>query len=271
MTAVLVPGLALGGVLAVAAAWSSLARPGPLPHLGVGALAGVAVTLGARLDAAPAAVAFVLVAAVGGGLAWLAHALDHRLRVGVAAPVALTDVAVLAGAVALVGVLAPLNVGPSASGVSGPLGGVPGTVGGLAAFAIGGGAAVVLVSPAMAARVGGAGRSAQRWGAAGAALAASAVLAGGALTAPDVGGEVAVLVAADPVGLALRTVAAALAGRGQPAEAAVAGLGLGFGEVLLRVVDPTGATAVLPAVSVAVLAIAGARPPGDEQAAAGWA
>lgn len=253
VSVVIVPGLSLGGVLAVAACWSRAARSGPLPHLGVGALAAVAVALGTRLDAAPAPLAFVLVMVAGGGLGRLAQELDERWGDS-AMPVPLLDVAVLGGCVVLVGVLTPVSLA-AAAGPAGPLGGLPGTAGGVAAFAIGVGSAFVLVS----ARVGGRVRSVmtppRRWGVAGAAVAASAVLAAGALSPLPAAPDLIVMVAADPVGLALRAVAAAVAGRGDPGEAAAAGLGLGFVEALLRAVDPSGATAVLPAVAVAILGI----------------
>lgn len=255
VTAVIVPGLALGGVLAVAACWSRSARTGPLPHLAVGALAAVAVALGTRLDAAPAPLVFFLVVVAGGGMGRLARELDVRLPAGRAVPVPLSDVALLGGAIAMVGVLTPVGLGVVAVGPVGPLGGLPGTVGGLAAVVIGVGSAFVLVSARVAVRFASVLTPERRWGVAGGAVAASAVLASGALSPFPAAPELVMIVAADPVGLALRTVAAAVAGRGEAGEAAAAGLGLGFVEALLRAVDPSGVTAVLPAVAVAILGI----------------
>lgn len=270
MTAGVVQGLALGGVLAVGGGWSRAARTGPLPHLGLGALAGVAVALGARLTGAPAPLAFLLVAVAGGFLGRLALLVDQRVQAGPGGSAALGDVAVLGAAVGLVGVLvplsaAPLGVPPFGAGAlatgAAPLGATAGPGGALAALLVGGGVAVALHSSRIERLVPGGLSPARRWSMAGAGLAGSAVLGGGVLAATEPAVNAAVLGAADPVGLALRIAAAALAGRGNAAEAAGAGLGLGLTEALVRVVDPTGATILLPTIALAVLSVvAGWRP-----------
>lgn len=279
MAAGIVQGLALGGVLAVGAAWSRTVRTGPLPHLGVGALAGLAVALAARMTAVPAVLGFLLVVAAGGFLGRLALLLDQRMRWDRGGPVALGDVAVLAAAVAAVGVLvpldaAPLGVPPFGAGAlatgAPPLGGTTGLAGALGALAIGGGAAVALTSSRVERRLPGGLSRTRRWSVAGAALAAGAVLGGGVLAATDAAANTAVLSAADPVGLALRVAAGALAGRGNAAEAAGAGFGLGLTEALVRVLDPTGGTILLPAIGLALLGVVlGWRPGHDVPAAAG--
>lgn len=264
VTAGVVQGLALGGVLAVGAAWSRAARAGPLPHLGVGALAGVAVALGARLVAAPAPVSFLLVVAAGGYLGRLALLLDQRVAGAPHSSTALGDAAVLAAAVAVVGMLvplsaAPLGVPPFGAGAlatgAAPLGATAGPAGAVGALLVGGGVAVALCSSRLGRRVPDWVTPAHRWSLAGAGLAGSAVLGGGALAATEPALNAAVLTAADPVGLALRVAAAGLAGRGSTTEAAAAGLGLGLTESLVRVVDPTGATILLPTIGVALLSV----------------
>lgn len=234
-----VEGLGLGGVLAVAAAWSRATREGLLPHLGIGGLAAVAIALGARLPgSAPAVLVGVMVA--GAGLARLGLVLDQRAGADRQAPPLLSDVALLGAAVALVGVLAPAGV--AAAGW--PLGGTPGPAGGLGALAVGAMGAVLLARAGVVPLL-------PRWSLAGASLAGSALLAAGFLTP---GGATPAL-AADPTGLALRAAAAGLAGRGSPREAAIAGFGIGLAEALVRAADPSGATALLPALGVALLAV----------------
>lgn len=273
MTAGIVQGLALGGVLAVGAAWSRAARVGPLPHLGLGASAGIAVVLGARLTAVPAILGFLLVVAAGGFLGRLALLLDQRVRGTPHMPTALGDVAVLAAAVAVVGLLVPLDTAPLgvspfgssalATGAA-PLGGTAGLGGALGALVIGGGGAIALTSSRVERRVPGGLTRARWWSAAGAVLVASALLGGGTLGATEPAANAAALSAADPVGLALRVAAGALAGRGSAAQAAGAGFGLGLTEGLLRVLDPTGATVLLPAVGLAMLSVIfGWRPGAD--------
>lgn len=264
VTAGVVQGLALGGVLAVGAAWSRTARGGPLPHLGLGALAGVAVALGARLAAAPAPLGLLLVIVAGGFLGRLALALDQRVAGGPHESVGLADVAVLGAAVVIVGVLvplgaAPLGVPPFGAGAlatgAAPLGATAGPAGAVAALLLGGGAAIVLCSSRVDRRVPGGFPPARRWSLAGAGLAGSAVLGGGVLATTEPAVNAAVLGVADPVGLALRVAAAALAGRGNATEAAGAGLGLGLTEALVRVADPTGATVLLPTIGLALLSV----------------
>lgn len=270
-------GLALGAVLAVAAAWSRSVRPGPLPHVGVGALAGVAVAMGARLSALPAAAVVLAVVVAGGVLGRLALWLDSRTPQE--SPAALADAAVLAAAIACVGLLAPLDRAPFGSPPLGggalptgaqPLGGVPGALSGVAAVALGATAAVALVTPRVGRVLPGGLTAQRRWLIAGAALCGSAALAGGVVSSPDPDAAAMILAGADPVGMAVRSTAAALAGRGRATEAAAAGLGLGLAEALVRLLDPTGATVLLPAIGVGILAVlSGWRPdgplPGAEQ------
>ncbi|HVM00940.1 MAG TPA: hypothetical protein VM324_16745 [Egibacteraceae bacterium] len=264
LSAGVVQGLALGGVLAVAAGWSRSARGGMLPHLGVGAVGGVAVALGARLSALPPVLAFVVVGAAGAVLGRLALLLDERARDVPQRPSAIGDVAVLGAAVACVGLLvplqaAPLGMPPLAAGAlpmgASPVGGTGGVAGGLGAFVLGAGAAFLLVSSRGQRLLPGGLNPGRRWAASGAALAASTVLAGGVLVTADEAARAVVLAGADPVGLAVRAAAAALAGRGSTTEAAAAGLGLGVAEALVRLIDPTGATILLPAIGIAVLSV----------------
>lgn len=255
-------GLALGGVLAIAGAWS-LRAGGALPHLGVGAVAGVAVALGGRLALVPLWAAVVLVLLAGAACGRLAWSLDARVRSVAGRPAVTADVAVLGAAVATVGLLVPVGAAPAVyppltaavlpSGVP-VLGGWPGLPGGVAALALGG-AAVWLLASSWASTATGERLGARRWAAAGAALAGAVVLGGGALVAGDAGARGAVLAAADPVGLAIRASAAALAGRGSTWRAAAAGLALGVAETLARVLDPTGAVVMLPAVAVVLMSV----------------
>lgn len=255
-------GLALGGVLAIAGAWSLRSGGGALPHLGVGAVAGVAVALGGRLATVPSWVTVLLVLLAGAVCGRLAWSLDTRVRAVAGRPAVAADVAVLGAAVATVGLLVPVGAAPAVypplsaavlpSGVP-VLGGWPGLPAGLAALVLGGAAVWLLASWAPTAT--GERPGARRWAAAGAALAGAAVLGGGALVAGDAAARGAVLAAADPVGLAIRASAAALAGRGSTWRAAAAGLALGVAETLARVLDPTGAIVMLPAVAVVLVSV----------------
>jgi hypothetical protein len=245
--AVLLPGLALGGVLAAAAAWSRGARDGVIPHLGVGALGAVGIAAAGRLAGAGWIAALVAVAVVGcaGGLAgrWLDA--QVRSRAGLL-PAASADLAVLAAAVVAAALLRPQAAVPLPLGL---LGGQPGTAGGLTALALGLGGAAALLHPVTA----GLGPAA-RWSLFGGLVAVTATLASGAIGA---GGLAALTLppATDPGGLALRTAAAALAGR-DPADAAAAGVGLGVAEAVLRSIDPLGGLALLPAAIAGLLGLA---------------
>jgi hypothetical protein len=245
--AVLLPGLALGGALAAAAAWSRGARDGVIPHLGVGALGAVGIAAAGRLAGAGWLPALVAVAAVGcaGGLAsrWLDA--QVRSRAGLLPDVS-ADLAVLAAAVVAASVLRPQTAVPLPLGL---LGGQPGTAGGLAALAVGLAGVAALLHRAAS----GLGPTV-RWSLFGGLVSVTAVLASGAVGA---GGLAALTLppVTDPGGLALRAGAAALAGR-DPADAAAAGVGLGVAEAVLRSVDPLGGLALLPAALAGLLGLA---------------
>jgi hypothetical protein len=245
----LVPGLGLGGVLAASAAWSRAARSGPVPHLAVGAVAGLGLVVAQRLQARPPVLVLLLVAAAAAVVVTIMLAVERAVteRAGRSGPLpALADLVVLGLVLALTSQLTPALAAPLPFG---PLGGIPSTTGGLLGGLLGGAVAVMVASrrppapirPVLALL-------------AGAGVAAAAVLAGGAVApAQPMFGTLVGL--PDTAGLALRAAAAALAGRRGPADAAAAGLALGLVEALLRVVDPVGGTALLPALGAAVLGV----------------
>jgi hypothetical protein len=254
----LVSGLALGGVLAVAAAWSRAVRRSAIPHLGVGAVAGVGIMLANRLSGTAVlgvAVAVLLAGAAAGGLAGLADRSGRlaersdRWTEGRPVPPLLVDMAVLGGLVALTAALRP----PLAIPVPfGPLGGRPATAAGLAALAVGAGG-VWLVARARR-------EGLLVWWLAGAVTAVAAALAGGAL-GPAGTALVALPTVVDAVGLAFRAAAAALLGRNNPLHAGLAGLVLGVAEGLLWLVTPAGLGAALPAVVAAAVGVWALRVP----------
>jgi hypothetical protein len=245
--AVLLPGLALGGTLAAAAAWSRSARTGIIPHLGVGAVGAAGIAAAGRLTGAAWPATVLAVAVVGALAGWGARWLDRTVlaRTTVLPPVT-ADLAVLAAGVVTVGLLRPATAIPLPLGL---LGGQPGTAGGLVALAVGAGGAAALLHPASAAL----GPTA-RWSIFGGLVSVCAALAAGAVGGGGLGG-LALPPVTDPGGLALRTAAAALAGR-DPADAAAAGLGLGIAEAVLRSVDPMGGLALLPAAIAGGLGLA---------------
>lgn len=239
LAAAIVPGLGLGGVLAAAGAWSRAAAGNArLPHFGVGALAGVAVLFGSRVHTLPTAVILMLALLLGGALGFGAFHVDRQVRQGIRPHPGLPDVAVVAGFLAIAVMLQTAAAVPLPLG---PLGGRPGVVAGLAAFVLGTGGAVALTSPptrGLHPSIG--------WALSGALLAGAAVLGAGVL-----GGSVfpgtALVALPDTAGLALRAVAAGLIGRRGPTDAALAGVGLGLAEALLRTADPFGALGFVPA------------------------
>jgi hypothetical protein len=260
--AALLPGLALGAVLAAGGAWSRRAGAGLLPHVGVGAVAGVAVTAAVRLDGFPAPLVLVAVAVLGAGLGVGAQWLDRRVRGRGAMPL-LPDVVVLA---ALLGVAELLESPRAVPLPLGPLADTPGAVEAVLAVVIGCAIAVVL-----AARVLRPAAPPLRWAVAGAGVATVAVVASGLLT-PALAGGLALVSTADTGGLAVRVAVAGLAGRGGPEDAALAGLGLGVVEAQLRAAQPAGVTALLPAVVAGVLALLVAlrRGPGRAAGTGTW-
>jgi hypothetical protein len=253
--AVLLPGLALGGVLAAAAAWSRGAREGVVPHLGVGAVGAVGIAAAGRLAGVGWLAVLLAVAVVGCAAGLGSRWLDAQVRLRAGhLPAVSADLAVLAAAVVAASLLRPQAAVPLPLGL---IGGQPGTAGGLVALALGLGGVAALLHPA-AAELG----SALRWSLFGGLVSVTAVLASGAVGP----GGLAVLnlpPVTDPGGLALRTGAAALAGR-DPADAAAAGVGLGIAEAVLRSVDPLGGLALLPAAIAGLLGLAARlreRPP----------
>lgn len=239
IVAALLPGIALGGVLALAGAWSLLARGADLPHLGVGALAGALALAAARVPLLPRPVVALLVVVLGAGLATLLAFIDRRGRRVRGGSSLLPDLAVLAAVVAAASLLRPVTAIPLPFG---PLGGQPGVLAALAAGILGAGGALGLSSPAVR-RL----RPVLRWSVAGALLGATVALAGGAAS-PSAAAFGSIVGLPDTVGLALRAAAVAFAARRGVADAVAAGMVLGIAElVLLRLVPLTGA-ALLPAV-----------------------
>lgn len=231
----LLDGLALGGVLAVGAAWSRSARSGALPHAGVGAAAAVGIAAAARASTlgrfGALAAALVAGAAAGAVAAALDAVATERLPRGMAL---LPDLVVLAALVAVADMLRPFASiaapGPPLMGGGVPAAWMAAGLGLLAAAVVASGRARHVL-PVLAAGAG----------------AVAAALAGGAFDQSAPG--LVALGGADPAGLALRTWAAALAARGSVEEAAMAGLALGVAEGLLRVADPTGSAGAVLAVA----------------------
>jgi hypothetical protein len=246
-------GLALGGVLAVAAAWSRAAQRGALPHLGVGAVAGVAIMFANRASALPALVVIALVGVAGLVLGDLAARLDAWVRdatrwPGRPTPPLLADAAVLGAFLALTFALRPPLAVPFPFG---PLGGRASLAPAVLALALGVAAAALVAWGRLPATTG-------TWRAAAAATAMAAALAGGAVGSAAVGlGALPTM--ADSAGLAFRAAAAALLGRAGPLHAGLAGLALGFGEGLLWLVSPR--LSILPAVLAATVGFALIRVP----------
>jgi hypothetical protein len=248
------PGVALGGVLALAGAWSRLARGAAIPHLGVGAVAGLAAILAARLVQAPLPV-IALAAGLTGAVAGAAAGLLDRAVVRAATapgaarhpvPGLLRDLAVLSALLALAGLLRPVTAVPLPFG---PLGGRPGTVAAIAALVVGitgtillGGAAVRAL-PVLA-----------RWAVAGGLVGLAAALAAGALS-PAAGAFGGIVGLPDLPGLALRAAAVGLAARRGPTEAIAAGLALGVAEHVALTLAPLSGTALLPVTAVLVVGL----------------
>jgi hypothetical protein len=249
LLAALLPGVALGGVLAVAGAWSRLARGAELPHLGVGALAGALALVAARLAAPPTSprpVTVLVVAVAGAGLAALLALLDRRVRAVAGSgsgrpggPPLVADVAVLAAVVGAVALVRPAIAVPLPFG---PLGGQPGAPAAIAAALLGVGGAVLLGTAAVR-RI----RPVLRWAVAGALLGLVVVPAAGTLTpaALAFGGIIGL---PDTAGLALRAAAVGLAARRDAADAVAAGFGLGLAESALAALIPLGGAALVPTV-----------------------
>jgi hypothetical protein len=250
--AALLPGAALGGVLAVAGAWSRLARGPALPHLGIGALAGLLALVTLRLAALPAPLVLLAAVAVGGAAGGALGLLDERVRrlgeraPGIAARPAAADLAVLAAVLAGAALLRPPTAIPLPFG---PLGGRPGTTAAAAALVLGSAGAAALgwrrfgTLPPVA-----------RWAGAGALLGVVVALAAGALSANPlaIGGIVGL---PDTAGLALRALAVGLAARRDALDAAAAGVALGVAEMVLAALVPLGGLALLPAVAAVAVGL----------------
>ena len=250
------PALALGGVLSACAA-AALALGGERrPHLGAGALAGLAALLAARWGLAPVlAGAAAVVLTAGAGL--VAGGLDARAGRRDAPPL-LADAAVLGLLVGL-GALARPPAVPDLPGA--PLGGVAGVVPSAVAAVLGIVAAVVVLRSRAWPR-------SARWALAGAVLAGvmlpvAGLGAAGGLDPARVGVPTAVaLTVADPFALALRGAAVGLLARGDFRLVVLVAFGLAAAETVLRSLSPrgdAGLVAVL-AVLVAATAVVRARP-----------
>lgn len=239
-------GAALGGVLALAGAWSRLIRGRALPHLGVGALAGVLALGALRWAGAPVLIVLVGVALLGAVLATAAALLDARARVKAPRSL-LADVSVLAMLLVLGAVLRPAVAVPLPFG---PLGGQPGALSAVGACLLGVGGALLLGSAAVAGLAPWA-----RWAVAGAVLGVTVTLATGALSPTSLafGGFVGL---PDTAGLALRAVAVGLAARRGAPDAIAAGIVLGVGERVLAMLVPLGGAALLPAATALAIGLA---------------
>lgn len=239
-------GLGLGGVLALVGVWARLVHGRGLPHLGVGACAGVLAALGFRFAAAPAALGILGLVVLGGVLGAGLALVDGRAR---RAPVAggglalRGDVAVLALLLALAALARPAM---SVALPFGPLGGWPGPAGSITAGLLGAGGAALLGMGVLAVR----GRAA-RWALAGALLGATVGFASGTGLADGMA-LTGVAGVPDTAGLALRAFAVGLAARRGWVDGVVAGLVLGVGESLLAVIVPVaGAGMAVPILAVA--------------------
>ncbi len=258
LAAAVVPGLALGGVLAVTAVVAATAGHGGAPHLGVGALPGVAaLAAGRTLTISPvvATVAAVVVTAV---VALAAQRLDVRVRTArspLATPPWLADVAVLG---LLVGVGSLLRPALAVDLPVGPLGGAPSTGAGATGAVLGLAGAFALRARRLRALP-----ASAWWALAGTVIAVAAVPAAGVLGGASQGLAAAFAVA-DPAGLALRAAAVAVVARRDPLAACGWGLGVGLAETLVRTVSPLSGAALLPAIAAAaagLLAAAGRATP----------
>jgi hypothetical protein len=241
----LLPGAALGGVLALLGALSRLARGTALPHLGAGALAGVLALTAFRMATAPRGVLLLVTALAGGALALVAQALDRRVR-RAAQHRLLADLAVLAALLATAALLRPVTAVPLPFG---PLGGQAVGVAAVLAAVVGCGGALLLALPRVAGLAPG-----LRWAVAGALAGVTVPLAAGALSADALAfGGITGL--PDTAGLALRAAAVGLATRRDMTDAVAAGLVLGIAETGLARLLPVGGAAFVPVVAALVVGL----------------
>ncbi|HWH31807.1 MAG TPA: hypothetical protein VNU01_03965, partial [Egibacteraceae bacterium] len=111
LTALLSAAAALGGVLAVAGSWSRGIRPGAIPHLSVGAVAGVGSGVALQFAQAPALLTWMAAAAAGALCGAALHQAGHAPpRPDREVPVG-GDLVTLAGLLGVAALLAPPGPG----------------------------------------------------------------------------------------------------------------------------------------------------------------
>lgn len=217
--------LALGGILAGAAAWARATAGTAGPHLGVAAPAVVGAAVGLRLGGAVGAVFALL---LGAGLGVLVHLQGSRRDT-------LSDLAFVGAAVAATGALVDV---PFRWWVVTPPFGRPLMLEWGIAAGVGGLLVAVIVSRRGA------------WPVPGAVVAGAVLGIAGMVAVVGTDG-VPLVAVPDAVGLPLRAAVAALVGRRDPLDAAGAGLGLGVAESLVASLDE--AWRLAPTVVVLVL------------------